>query len=56
MYKIEERDYTSSNDTSSPLNYEYSKIPKPKKYEIKKTSVLDRALCAWHVFRSMQFR
>lgn len=56
MYKIEERDYISSNYTSSPLNYEYSKIPKPQKYEIKKTSVLDRTLCAWHVFRGMQFR
>lgn len=54
MYKIEERDYTSS--FPPPLNYEYSKIPKPQKYEIKKTSVLDCALCAWHVFRGMQFR
>lgn len=48
MYKIEERDYTSS---SPPLNYEYSKIPKPQKYEIKKTSVLDSTLCAWHALK-----
>lgn len=52
MYKIGERLYIFELYIP-PLNYEYSKI---QKYEIKKTSVLDRTLCAWHVFRGMQFR
>lgn len=55
MYKIGERLYIFELYIP-PLNYEYSKIPKTPKYEIKKTSVLDRTLCAWHVFRGMQFR